>query len=365
MIKDNQEQGTILKCTLCPSDKPTTEEIKEDINGKEKQVRNFFKCVNFSGTNIQFERTGYYTVCKSCLRAMCCNSLGELDRQKFIDTMKFLNKPFHQDLFDKCSTTVNDTLGEYMKRTGLRAYIKETFENSDGFNKTASSIFNSIPDVRSAEFLEGDKQSKADCIKLLGYDPFELENPKDKAKLYNTLVDYLDESTLADSFKIPVCIQIVATFNQIDKINQAISIYTADPNTIIKEASSIKTLMDSKKSMLTAILSMAKDNGISINYNNNKSKGAGTLNGIVKKLDEIGLEAAEVNLFDLETCEAMQQIANISNKSILDQLVLDENGYTDMIAQQKQMITKMDIQNMKLEEENRLLKIKIKTLENK
>jgi hypothetical protein len=104
---------------------------------------------------------------------------------------------------------------------------------------------------------------------------------------------------------------------------------------------------------------MAKDNGISVNHNNNKSKGGNTLNGIVKKLNEIGLSSAEINLFDLETCDAMKQIADFSNRSILDQLMFDENDYTDMISQQRDLIKKLDDVLITLRENNRLLKIKL------
>jgi hypothetical protein len=113
------------------------------------------------------------------------------------------------------------------------------------------------------------------------------------------------------------------------------------------------------------MLALAKDNGISVNNNNDKSKGGNTLSGINKKLNEIGLDSAELNLFDIETSEAMRQIADISNKSILSQLVLDENDYTNMLARQREEIEKLDKRCMKSEEDLRLLRIKLKEYEEK
>ena len=46
---------------------------------------------------------------------------------------------------------------------------------------------------------------------------------------------------------------------------------------------------------------LAKDNGISVNHNNNKSKGANTLSGKSKELKRIGLRSAEINAFDIGT----------------------------------------------------------------
>jgi hypothetical protein len=108
---------------------------------------------------------------------------------------------------------------------------------------------------------------------------------------------------------------------------------------------------------------MAKDNGISENYSNNKSKGAGTLSGMIKELQEKGIYNAEVNVYDIETCDGMKQVADISNKSILEQLILNENDYVEMIKDQRDLIQDFQTKAEKYEEECRILKIKLKDLE--
>ena len=67
----------------------------------------------------------------------------------------------------------------------------------------------------------------------------------------------------------------------------------------------------------------------------------------------------EVNLFDIETSMGMQQVSELSNKAIIKQLMLDENDYTWMISEQKEMIERQENKIIRLEEENRLIKIKI------
>src|SRR5690606_4824362 len=96
--------------------------------------------------------------------------------------------------------------------------------------------------------------------------------------------------------------------------------------------------------------------GISVKHNNQKSKGAGTLSGIIKTLNEKGIEDGEVNLFDIETAKGMKQVADISNQSIMAQLQFDENDYTSMIMEQRDIIQELDSNVMKLEEENRRMK---------
>jgi hypothetical protein len=211
-------------------------------------------------------------------------------------------------------------------------------------------------DIAQNQIIDSDK-NKLDVLRMLNYDPFEGENETDKRQLYNLLVDFLDESTLEDSFKLSAVIQIVKGFNQIDKINQGLALITSDINNLSSQVGGIKSLIDAKEKMMRAILGFAKDNGISENYSTNKSKGAGTLSGIIKMLQERGFTEADVNLFDVETAQGLKQVADISNESILKQLQFDENDYTDMITQQRELIQDLDTRLKICEEENRKLKI--------
>lgn len=61
----------------------------------------------------------------------------------------------------------------------------------------------------------------------------------------------------------------------------------------------------------------------------------------------------------------MQQIANISNKAIMDELTLDVNDYSDMVKEQREMIEEYDRKTKSLEEENRILRNQIIDFENK
>ncbi|KAF6627035.1 hypothetical protein H6F38_23150 [Paenibacillus sp. EKM208P] len=122
----------------------------------------------------------------------------------------------------------------------------------------------------------------------------------------------------------------------------------------------MKSLGDAKDKLLKSVLALAKDNGISENHNNKKSKGAGTLSGIIKELQEKGFEEANVNVFDIDTTEGMRQVADISHKSIINQLQFDENDYAEMISEQREKIVTLENDNSTLKEENRNLKITLK-----
>lgn len=53
------------------------------------------------------------------------------------------------------------------------------------------------------------------------------------------------------------------------------------------------------------------------------------------------MREAEVNGFDLATCKGMQQVMDLSNQSILRTLSMDESEYADIIARQRELVTKL------------------------
>lgn len=299
---------------------------------------------------------GFLNICKKCLIQMCVNKDGTPNIEGIKNALKIMDKPLIKSEYMKMITNGGFNLGDYSSNLNLN-YKNLRYADSD-FDERDLQTKALLSSIEHTEIIV-DTRAKQDCINLLGYDPFVYEPEKDKAQLYNNLIDYLDEATLEDSFKIPTVIQIVKGFYQIDKINAAISEYMDNPQNIINDSSAIKSLLSSKKTMMDSILGMAKENGISINNSNKKSQGAGTLSGILKKLNELDLEEISINLFNIETAGAMKQVADISNKSILDQLNFDENDYTNIIKDQRQMIQDMQTKLEKLEEENRLLNIKL------
>jgi len=317
---------------------------------------------------------GKYPVCKNCLTKSLPIS-DPLDG-KYIEAVRNLlceiNRPFMFDLWDNSineSKSRNmDFFGIYMKNISMIHNKLLTWRDSV-FDKKNVNMPNNIQETKETEFIQPslvsdidslEVRNREDAIRMVGYDPFILENESDKRVLYNRLVDFLDESTLEDSFKLPAVIEIVKIFSQLDKINAAIAILTFNLADLSNNIGSINSLMTAKEKMMKTALAIAKDNGVSVNHNNNKSKGAGTLSGIIKQLHEKGINSAEINVYDIETCEGMKQVAKISNKSIMEQLMLNENDYTEMIKDQRELILSLTEKTEFLEEENRILKVKLK-----
>jgi len=342
--------------------KPKTEKVyKECLKCKlSKEIKS-----NFYVSNSENHDDGRYPVCKTCIRKnLNITKETEFFSAEFLDvfqnTLLEMNRPFIYTLYvssvEEHQRVGKELFGLYIKNVVFN--LKTLTWKDSEFNDTSKSevLKNDAVEIVEPEIIQVDNKNKDDVIRMLGYDPFEFEVKEDRPHLYNKLVDFLDESTLEDGFKLQAVIEIVKGFNQIDKINNAITNITSDPAKLSTNAGGIKSLIDSKKNILASLLKLAEDNGISVKHNNQKSKGAGTLSGIIKTLNEKGIEDGEVNLFDIETAKGMKQVADISNQSIMAQLQFDENDYTSMIMEQRDIIQELDSKVMKLEEENRLIK---------
>ena len=245
----------------------------------------------------------------------------------------------------------------YFQKIGsMRQYKGKTFKDSI---ETDRKIVNDTPvDIyeKDMELSERDRENRKEVMFLCGFDPFEDANPNEKSYLYNTILSYLDETTIKDSFKLTSVISIVKTFSQIESFDEAINSIMEDKDNLELNSAKLKSLIDIKKNLLTQILSYAKENGITQSKNNVKNKGEGTFSGLIAELRDKKIRPADINLFDIKTCEAFEKIAEISNGNIKKQLMLDENDYEAMVVQQKEMLELLQKNYDSLQEENRLLK---------
>lgn len=217
--------------------------------------------------------------------------------------------------------------------------------------------------IVSDDFSEADEINKRDCIKLLGYDPF-FDNTKSEQKfLYNTLIGFLDDATLEDSFKLPIVIELVKSLGQIEKLNKTFNVLMTSTENIEENTAKLSSLVNSKDKLYRSVLAMAKDNGISANYAVVKSQGAGTLSGAVKELSEIGLRDAKINLFDARTLGGIKQANDLSNQSILDQLALTESDWADMVKDLREIRVDLEHKNAELTEQLRVEMLKVQDLE--
>ena len=253
----------------------------------------------------------------------------------------------------------------YIKNIGLPQYKTLRWRDGDLFTnykeialKQAQQevgIASSNEIAKSQEINEEYEKNRSDVIRLLGYDPFEKEQEEDKPLLYSQLIGYLDlGGDNEDMMRTSSAITIVRGFLQQAKLDDMIAKAMSSPN-VSNKSGEIKSYLDSKQKVSSTISQLAEQSCLSLKHNKNASKGENTFTGKIKKLKEINLRDAEVNAFDIGTAEGMRQVADISNASIMKQIALDENDYTEMLAKQREMIVKLQEKADINEEKARIL----------
>ena len=245
-------------------------------------------------------------------------------------------------------------------------YIGMTYFDSDGLTSNEPNNESSRDEMTTDKLIESHVgidtydsflKNKNDVIRLLNYDPFEKEDIIDQPFLYSQLLGLLDsgEDGNEDMMRTSSAISIVRGFLQLAKIDDNIAKLMSDINNIATNSATIKSLQESKAKITSVITSLAQDSCISLKHNKNAKKGENTWTGKIKKIKELSLREGEVNGFDMETCKAMRQVMDLSNASIMKTLNLDESEWSDMVAEQRKMITDLQYKLDKYIEISRIL----------
>ena len=323
--------------------------------------------------------TGVVALCKDCTRKIALNwdenrgEFGICTKKSVMSALEYIDKPFLNKVWDASYVEWANQEGQIRRTTIWDAYIKNiAMVQYRGMRWRDGDIFQTyIEDAKQVAALEsGNKEAaqtlidsqevsnefeknRKDVIRLLGYDPFEGEKLEDQPLLYSQLIGYLDlGGDNEDMMRTSSAITIVRGFLQQTKLDDKIAKAMANSNI---NASELKTLLDSKQKISSTISQLAEQSCLSLKHSKNASKGEDTFTGKTKKLKDMNLREAENNAFDIGTCEGMRQVADISNASILKQIHLDENDYTEMLGQQREMIVKLQRQADENMEKARIL----------
>lgn len=350
--------------------------IKCPMCGREQSIINYYK----SKSQLYKKNDGVMIFCKECVWGLYNKYFtitNDVRNSIYITCLKF-DIPFTESEYDGMLKQIvgNSTLHPmkiYMtKINSLGAYNNGLTEfdpigiiniNIKKEEDKANSELLSLKDIeKNIELTEQDMEVKKDVIRLIGYDPFAGYSKFDQKFLYNELISYLDEDTLDDTFKLSQIIQLVNNNNQVRKIDLVINNMTGDTQSLLANQGEVKSLTATKKSIVESTDKIAKENSISVKNRGDKTAGKSTLTYLMKNYRELGFEDAEQDYYDQKKAYGMKLVADISNKSILEQLQFDENDINDIFLNQKQMIQGLQEKVLDLEEENRELYSKISSL---
>lgn len=305
--------------------------------------------------------TGKTSMCKECAEKIARNWDGrtgtyrDCTKASLQEALERLDKPYLDNIWDSSYFEyVNGENGNkktniwaaYIKNIGMQQYRGMRWRDGDLFsNYKETAIKQARQEVKSEEIPKDQEineeyaKNRSDVIRLLGYDPFEKEQEDDKPLLYSQLIGYLDASGENDDMmRTSSAITIVRGFLQQAKLDDMIAKAMSSPN-VANKTGEIKSCLDAKQKVASTVSQLAEQSCLSLKHNKNQSKGENTWTGKIKKIKELNLREGEVNGFDIATCRGMQQVMDLSNASILKQLNLDESEYTDIIAEQRKLVT--------------------------
>ena len=299
-------------------------------------------------------------MCKECAEKIArrydekSGKFGDVTEASLKEALERLDKPFIYKLYESSYNEVHDDTLERPKTNLWSAYIKNVTSLKqyntmrwrdgdlfkDGESKSNDDTSLEERDLNPEVLTELEKNRK-DVIRLIGYDPFEKEAEEDKPLLYAQLIGYIDaDGNNDDMTRILDSIEIVRGYLQLQKLNDMSAKAFANLSKT-GQSGEIKNYMDTKKKVADVISQLAEQSCISLKHNKNASKGENTWTGKIKIIKELNLREGEVNGFDIATCKGMQQVMDLSNASILKQLALDESEYSNIVAEQRKLVTSL------------------------
>ena len=372
-----------VKTTKSEPVKMTPAQMKKKITELEEKLEKFqsygycYLCDShkakekFYVSTDPLNKSGITPICKECSRkiALRVDKNGdehEPTKESVQLALFYLNKPYLNVVWDAsvqesenliAGKTKSNVWAAYIKNIAMGQYNGMTYRDSDFFKEKIvyddEKVDKSPEDLKNTDIGTYDQyiRDKSDIIRLLHYDPFEKEAIEDQPFLYSQLLGLLDSSEDAndDMMRVASCITIVRSFLQLSKIDNSIAEILVNVGNIEMKTTVLKGLQESKQKISSIITNLAAESCISLKNSKNAKKGENTWTGKIKKIKDLNLREGEVNGFDLGTCRGMKQVMDMSNASILKQLRLDESEYSDMIAEQREMIVKYqeDLENYK------------------
>lgn len=315
-------------------------------------------------------KTGVTRLCKECCTTIAFNTANNRPSKASVDKVCYMiDKPFLEALWESSvdliasgrsnSPSTANTWASYIKNVNMKQWQGLTYRDSDGYTGGKLSMEQLVEDSlpKDQEIVNQFEKNKADTLRLLGYEPFEQEKLSDQPFLYSQLIGFLDSSEQGndDMMRTSSIITIVRSFLQISQIDDTIAALTADLDNFDKNISTIKQLQETKQKISMSITKLAEDSCISLKHNKSAVKGENTWTGKLKKIKELNLREGRNNGFDMETCRGMQQVQEISDASIMKQLALDESEWSDMVAELRTKVRKLQTEKDSYQEINRLL----------
>lgn len=233
--------------------------------------------------------------------------------------------------------------------------LEEALKN--GLNVAAPIEVNTKDTLAGAplHWTKEDAQNKLKIVKIIGYDPWNYLEDKDKKVIYKDFLNILELGMEEDFTKLQAAIQIVNSFFKIRNMEEEFARKQKE-NAPVNE---LKTMSDLLKKERDSISNFTRDQGFSERYSASKAKGENTLSGMLNKMNNAQYEKVLLNAYDIETSKSMQQVADISFQAVMKQINLSDSEVWQVCQNQLVKIKNLQKELDKTKEELRLANYQI------
>ena len=296
-----------------------------------------------------------FPICKECLNDIFQENVGRYGvRFAVLVACYMMDIPFVNAAVDTIEHHANLTVGSYTRCLNKLLATQRTFTNSllDGEVVQALSRTESTEIVK---WTDSDKKNMRFVVNTYGYDPFPESDygEGDRKMLHNMLASYVSDDEDMDPHKRVSAVTMVKTILQRDRVDKLIDFELQ----AVVPSQNLKLYSDTKKKLEDIISDLANENGFSAKSAGKTTRKANTLTSIMKRMLDEGYDLSKPNVIDSKMNGVYYEMAQVSNRNLMDQLNFQSDDYARMVATQREMLLKNDEKIMSLEEENRKLRI--------
>ena len=250
------------------------------------------------------------------------------------------------DLFDRLPHIYVETIKEDPRYKDITFFDQIHLENFEKIYSEAITI---------SSLSEDDKRNRQQILNIIGYDPFEKNPIEDKPQLYRDLTGMLTDSMRKDIPRAKAAVEVVTGYNNIrkyqDKVNQLINSGQSDEDT----QKQLDNLLGMIAKIQTSVTSTSEKNGFSSGKTLGNN-GHGMLSDVMNTVDEHMYDPGITNFYDIATSQSIQQIADISFKSMFNQVKLTGQEYAEMLVEQNKIVREAQSRMRELKEALRIAK---------
>ena len=300
--------------------------------------------------------SGYTTICVDCVRELFEEYTRRYNDERFaamlvcahIDVV-FLNSVFESVI----SKNGRFDIGVYVRiASGMQQYSKKTFSTSLANNEISKKEEEYRQEAES-EWDETAVSNRNDVCEVFGgVDPFSGYPVDDRKFLFNEIINYLDDDSVSDPYKLSVLKQLCVNTLQISKYDLLIS--GLNP---LKDSDQIATMQALKSTLVSANDKLTKENEISIKNRSNKQAGRDTIGGLLRDMRDKDIDGSAVNFYDMLQSQGTRWATEMSMRAMRENCMFDDNDTHEIISNQREMIQKLQKQVDDLSEKNRILMV--------